>query len=67
MRDKPRLSIWLQDKCLGEAVSWVFISLKLAKDIYKNPSIEHRLAVNCCDKVSDLLECEAGELLHDLG
>ena len=41
--------------------------LKLAENVDKNSSVEHRLAVNGRDEVGDLLEGERLQLLHDLG
>jgi len=66
MLDEETVPSRFEYKVLHKRLRNIVISLKLAKYIYKNPSIEHRLAVYCCDKVSDLLECETGELLHDL-
>jgi len=56
-----------QKEALGKTVWLIFVSLKLAKNVDKNSSVEHRLAVNGRDEVGDLLEGERLQLLHDLG
>ena len=44
-----------------------FTNLELSQHVNENASVKHGLDVHGGDEVLDLLECEASELLHDLG
>ena len=44
-----------------------FTNLELPQHVNENASVKHGLDVHSGDEVLDLLECEASELLHDLG
>jgi len=65
--NEERVCPRFEHKVLHKGLWRVIVRLKLAENVDKNSSVEHRLAVDGRDKVGDLLEGERLQLLHDLG
>jgi len=64
--NEPGVATRFEPKGLSEPVRGVIISLELSEDAYEDASVKCGLRVACGDAALDLLEREAGHLLHDL-
>jgi len=67
MLDEEGVAQRLEHKVLHEGLSGVLVRLELPHHVDQDSPVEHRVAVNGGDIVTNFLECEAVDLLHDLG
>lgn len=63
---EPARGVRLQHERLAKGLRRVVVSLELSEDAYEDASVKCGLRVACGDAALDLLEREAGHLLHDL-
>lgn len=57
--EEEGISQRFEDKRLGEGVGRIIICFELTEHIYQNSTIKHRLTINFCNNVLNLLEGKA--------